>query len=108
MKKMITLLVLLSSINAFSEGLPKQCPEPAKSYIEHKEVKGKTFDIVHVFGETARDVYSELSGDETNTTENGKDLTIKSQGNIDCFRQYKTKNKAPCAVYECELGVLQK
>lgn len=110
MKKFVMVLALISSASAIAQILPKQCPNPAKPTIETHEPKvahKNKFAIVRVYGETARSLYSQVAGDETVITESGKDLIIKSQGEIHCFRQFKTIKKQVCNIFECEIGAIQ-
>lgn len=112
MKKFIVMISLLSTVTSMAAPmLPKQCEgETRKANIETKtNMHNKKVTIVHLYGETARDLYISLDGDETSITENaGKDdYIIKSQEDAHCFRQFKTVKKKICAKFECEIGVVQ-
>lgn len=105
MKKLLFGFITLGSISVFAVDLPKQCSISlrTKAYIQQKENHGHKMDIVHIFGDAAKDIYAEITGDETWVTENGKEYVIKSQGNINCFREDRTKKGEVCAIYECEI-----
>lgn len=105
MNQLLMGLLFFGSISAFAGELPKVCThlQTKKSFIEHKVHDGKKMEIVHLFGNSARDIYSDVAGDETWITEKGEEIVIKSEKNMDCFRQNRENNKEACAIYECEI-----
>lgn len=112
MRKLLAIMTLLSSLTSMAAPiLPKQCEgETRKANIETKaNMHNKKVTIVHLYGETARELYMSMNVDETSISENaGKDdYIIKSQEDAHCFRQFKTVKKKICAKFECEIGVVQ-
>lgn len=106
MKRTIIGCLVFGAVSAFASDLPKQCKNAgqAKSYIEQKEINGRKINIVHVYGDSARDIYSDIDGDETSITEKGTEYIIKTQKNteINCFREKLTKENG-CTNYDCEI-----
>lgn len=109
MKKTMIGLALSMSLPAFATNFPAQCSGTSpKNYIEHTtNIKGSKIDLIHVFGNAARELYVSLDGDQTWITEKGKELVIVSQvllnGEINCYRVDRIKNNKVCADYECEI-----
>lgn len=105
MKKTIMTLVTLTSASVIaSENLPKQCKNEKirSSYIEHKAVRGRQVNIVHLFGEPARALYLKIDSDETVVTEYDVDYVIKTQKNteISCLREEQIQQNG-CTNYQC-------
>jgi hypothetical protein len=105
MNKIMLIAFTLTSVTTIAtENLPKQCKntEINASYIDQKIVRGHHVNIVHIFGESARELYFQIYSDETVITENGVDFVIKTQENteISCVREVKIKQNR-CTNYEC-------
>lgn len=99
------ILVTLTSVSAIaSENLPKQCKNGKirSSYIEQKVVRGRHVNIVHVFGEAARELYLHIDSDETMVTEDDVDYVIKTQKNteISCLHEEQIQQDG-CTNYQC-------
>lgn len=117
MKKLLIGLIALVSTLASATDLPKQCNygPRSESYIQNKDGKSPNgdqykADIVYVFDNSARDLYSQIDVPEKEEILGDTKFFGKTKGQIHCLRQDLQESELAeiCANYQCAIWIMQK
>ena len=110
MKKVMFYTVGLVLAQTSFAALPPQCTTITGPSSLVQRSPGK-YDTVYLYGNTARDLFSQLPSQETRESVDGHDFFSVSKNGIDCSRQQDLKETVAgvdvnCANYQCNMLVV--